>query len=258
MFFNDGRKHLLAEFSDKEFNMRRTMHDRLQVFNNWSTLEIRDLRLQDSGIYTERIYLWHDGEVRDFSYNLTVLGGDSPLQVTAYVGETATLTPDLPYEYYKVSWTTFVKGKTILVAEWSQKEYNENPYFQNRLDGYELTLEIRDLRLQDSGIYTERIIFLEDGEVRDFSYNLTVLGGDSPLQVTAYVGETATLTPDLPYEYYLVSWTTFVKGKTILVAEWSQKEYNENPYFQNRLDGYELTLEIRELIVCAPSLASAT
>ncbi|XP_041429584.1 CD48 antigen-like [Xenopus laevis] len=102
-------------------------------------------------------------------------GGDSPLQVTAYVGETATLTPDLPYEYYKVSWTTFVKGKTILVAEWSQKEYNENPYFQNRLDGYELTLEIRDVRLQDSGIYTELIIFLEDGEVRDFSYNLTVL-----------------------------------------------------------------------------------
>ncbi|XP_041429907.1 CD48 antigen-like [Xenopus laevis] len=106
-------------------------------------------------------------------------GGDIPLQVTGRVGETVTLTPhlNLTHPIDRVIWICRVNGKKILLAEFREQKFirvNEN-YFLNRLEGSNsgTSLQIRELRMEDSGVFTAR--FLVNEEETEISFNLTVL-----------------------------------------------------------------------------------
>ncbi|KAE8588241.1 hypothetical protein XENTR_v10022424 [Xenopus tropicalis] len=106
-------------------------------------------------------------------------GGDVPLPVTGRVGETVSLTPrlNLSHPIDKVTWMFHVNGEKIILAEFRDQKFirvNEN-YFPNRLEESNsgTALLIRELRMEDSGIFTA--LFLVNGEMRDISYNLTVL-----------------------------------------------------------------------------------
>ncbi|OCT69182.1 CD48 antigen [Xenopus laevis] len=104
-------------------------------------------------------------------------GGDIPLQVTGRVGETVTLTPhlNLTHPIYSVTWMFCDNRKQIVLAEFREQKFirENNSYFINRLEGSNsgTSLQIRELRMEDSGVYTVRIV---NGEMSDISYNLTV------------------------------------------------------------------------------------
>eukprot|EP00079_Xenopus_tropicalis_P038221 XP_017951992.1 PREDICTED: CD48 antigen-like [Xenopus tropicalis] len=106
-------------------------------------------------------------------------GGDVPLPVTGRVGETVTLPCPLnltdPID--RITWMFHVNGEIIFLAEFrDQKFIRENGnYFPNRLEGSNsgTALLIRELRMEDSGIFTAQ--FLVNGEIRVINYNLTVL-----------------------------------------------------------------------------------
>uniref|UniRef100_A0A6I8RN90 Ig-like domain-containing protein n=1 Tax=Xenopus tropicalis TaxID=8364 RepID=A0A6I8RN90_XENTR len=266
MFHVNGEKIFLAELRDQKFIRENENYfpNRLEGSNSGTALLIRELRMEDSGIFTAQILV--NGEIRDNNYNLTVLGGgggDVPLPVTGRVGETVTLTPRLtltdPID--RVTWMFHVNGKRIILAEFRDRKFiRENGnYFPNRLEGSNsgTALLIRELRMEDSGIFTALI--LVNGEMRDISYNLTVLaaagggGGDVPLPVTGRVGETVTLPCPLNLTDPIdrVTWMFHVNGKRILLAEFrDQKFIRENGnYFPNRLEGSNsgTALLIREL-----------
>ncbi|OCT69186.1 CD48 antigen [Xenopus laevis] len=104
-------------------------------------------------------------------------GGDIPLQVTGRVGETVTLTPhlNLTHPIDTVTWGFNCNGKIIFLAEFREQKFirvNKN-YFLNRLEGSNsgTSLQIRELRMEDSGVFTALIV---NGEIREISYNLTV------------------------------------------------------------------------------------
>eukprot|EP00079_Xenopus_tropicalis_P038212 XP_017951983.1 PREDICTED: CD48 antigen-like [Xenopus tropicalis] len=105
-------------------------------------------------------------------------GGDVPLPVSGRVGETVTLTPrlNLTDPIDRVTWIFHVNGKRIFLAEFrDQKFIRENEtYFPNRLEGSNsgTALLIRELRMEDSGIFTAQIPV--NGEMIDINYNLTV------------------------------------------------------------------------------------
>eukprot|EP00079_Xenopus_tropicalis_P029490 XP_012824910.1 PREDICTED: CD48 antigen-like [Xenopus tropicalis] len=105
-------------------------------------------------------------------------GGDVPLPVTGRVGETASLLCplNLTDPIVGVSWMFCNNGKKILLGVSRNQKFirvNEN-YFPNRLEGSDGTaLLIRELRMEDSGNFTA--LFLVNGEMKDISYNLTVL-----------------------------------------------------------------------------------
>ncbi|OCT69188.1 hypothetical protein XELAEV_18040498mg [Xenopus laevis] len=108
----------------------------------------------------------------------TYAGGDIPLQVTGRVGETVTLTPrlNLTHPIDTVTWMYHINGKRTILAEFREQKFirvNKN-YFINRLEGSNsgTSLQIRELRMEDSGVFTAQINVNE--EIRDISYNLTV------------------------------------------------------------------------------------
>ncbi|XP_017951984.2 CD48 antigen [Xenopus tropicalis] len=106
-------------------------------------------------------------------------GGDVPLPVTGRVGETVTLPCplNLADPIVGVSWMFCKNGKKILLGvSRNQKFIRENGnYFPNRLEGSNsgTALLIRELRMEDSGIFTAR--FLVNGEEAEITYNVTVL-----------------------------------------------------------------------------------
>ncbi|XP_041429909.1 CD48 antigen [Xenopus laevis] len=114
----------------------------------------------------------------DFLLVCVTAGGDIPLQVTGRVGETVTLTPhlNLTHPIDTVTWIFHVNGKRILLAEFREQKFIRvnNNYFMNRLEGSNsgTSLQIRELRMEDSGVFTAQIHV--DGEMREISYNLTV------------------------------------------------------------------------------------
>uniref|UniRef100_A0A7D9NKW5 Ig-like domain-containing protein n=1 Tax=Xenopus tropicalis TaxID=8364 RepID=A0A7D9NKW5_XENTR len=105
-------------------------------------------------------------------------GGDVPLPVTGRVGETVTLTPrlTLTHPIDRVTWIFHFNGKIIILAEFRDQNFIRvnNNYFPNRLEGSNsgTALLIRELRMEDSGIFTAR--FLVNGERREISYILTI------------------------------------------------------------------------------------
>ncbi|OCT69183.1 hypothetical protein XELAEV_18040493mg [Xenopus laevis] len=105
-------------------------------------------------------------------------GGDIPLQVTGRVGETVTLTPrlSLTHPIKEVTWVFYVNGKQIVLATFREQKFiiRVNNNFLNRLEGSNsgTSLQIRELRMEDSGVFTAQIHV--NGEMSDISYNLTV------------------------------------------------------------------------------------
>eukprot|EP00079_Xenopus_tropicalis_P012261 XP_002939041.2 PREDICTED: uncharacterized protein LOC100490667 [Xenopus tropicalis] len=265
MFHNDEKRIFLAEFRDQKFIRENENYfpNRLEGSNSGTALLIRELRMEDCGIFTAQFLV--NEEMRDINYFLAVFaggggGGDVHLPVTGRVGETVTLPgpKNLTDTIIGVSWMFFNNGKKILLGVSRNQKFirvNEN-YFPNRLEGSNsgTTLLIRELRMEDSGIFTAQI--LVNGEMRDINYNVTVSGGgggDVPLPVTGRVGETVTLTPRLTLTHPIdrVTWMFHVNGKRIILAEFrDQKFIRENGnYFPNRLEGSNsgTVLLIREL-----------
>uniref|UniRef100_A0A6I8QSY0 SLAM family member 6 n=1 Tax=Xenopus tropicalis TaxID=8364 RepID=A0A6I8QSY0_XENTR len=169
MVDRNGKKILLAEFRDQNFinHLEET------------TLQIRELRMEDSGIFTAQILFKR--KIIDIYYNVTVLGGgDIPLPVTGRVGETVSLPCPLtlPDPIDRVTWVLHhVNGKQIILAEFRDQKFiraNKN-YFPNRLEGSNsgTALLIRELRMEDSGIFTAQILVNE--EIISTDYYLTVL-----------------------------------------------------------------------------------
>ncbi|XP_018086458.2 CD48 antigen [Xenopus laevis] len=178
MFNCNGKIIILAEFREQKFIRVNNNYfmNRLEVSNSGTSLQIRELRMEDSGVFTALILV--NGEIIDIYYNLNVAGGDIPLQVTGRVGETVTLTPrlSLTHPNDRVTWTFRNNGKRIILAEFREQKFirvNRN-YFLNRLEGSNsgTSLQIRELRMEDSGVFTALI--LVNGEMREISYNLTV------------------------------------------------------------------------------------
>eukprot|EP00079_Xenopus_tropicalis_P038640 XP_017952411.1 PREDICTED: SLAM family member 6-like [Xenopus tropicalis] len=168
MFHVNGKKILLAEFRDQKFirENKNYFSNRLEGSNTGTTLLIRELRMEDSGIFTARFLV--NGEEAEITYNVTVLGGgDIPLPVTGRVGETVSLTPrlNLTDPIIGVTWMVDRNGKKILLAEFRDQN------FINHLE--ETTLQIRELRMEDSGIFTAQILFKR--KIIDIYYNVTVL-----------------------------------------------------------------------------------
>ncbi|XP_031747247.1 SLAM family member 6 isoform X2 [Xenopus tropicalis] len=169
MFHVNGKKILLAEFRDQKFirENKNYFPNRLEGSNTGTALLIRKLRMEDSGIFTARFLV--NGEEAEITYNVTVGlgGGDVPLPVTGRVGETVSLTPrlNLTDPIIGVTWMVDRNGKKILLAEFRDQN------FINHLE--ETTLQIRELRMEDSGIFTAQILFKR--KIIDIYYNVTVL-----------------------------------------------------------------------------------
>uniref|UniRef100_A0A6I8QHK6 Uncharacterized LOC100486501 n=1 Tax=Xenopus tropicalis TaxID=8364 RepID=A0A6I8QHK6_XENTR len=179
MFDDNGEKILLAEFRDQKFIRVNGNYfsRRLEGSNSGTALRIKHLRMEDGGVFTAHITV--NGSATDISYVLTVLGrGDIILPVTGLVGGNVTLPTylTLPAAIEKISWMFHDKGKKIHLAELRNQKFsrlNKN-YFYNRLeksnDG--TALQIRELRMEDSGIFTAHIHLY--GRKRDISYILAV------------------------------------------------------------------------------------
>ncbi|KAE8588263.1 hypothetical protein XENTR_v10022435 [Xenopus tropicalis] len=73
MFHVNGEKIFLAEFRDQKFIRENENYfpNRLEGSNSGTALLIRELRMEDSGIFTALFLV--NGKMRDTSYNLTVL-----------------------------------------------------------------------------------------------------------------------------------------------------------------------------------------
>ncbi|KAE8588261.1 hypothetical protein XENTR_v10022434 [Xenopus tropicalis] len=180
-FHCNGEILRLAEFRDQKFirENKNYFPNRLEGSNSGTALLIRELRMEDSGIFTAEFVV--NKEMRDISYNLKVLGGgDIPLPVTGRVGETVSLPCPLtlPDPIDRVTWVLHhVNGKQIILAEFRDQKFiraNKN-YFPNRLEGSNsgTALLIRELRMEDSGIFTAQILVNE--EIISTDYYLTVL-----------------------------------------------------------------------------------
>ncbi|KAE8588237.1 hypothetical protein XENTR_v10022423 [Xenopus tropicalis] len=72
MFHVNGKRILLAEFRDQKFIRENGNYfpNRLEGSNSGTALLIRELRMEDSGIFTALFLV--NGEMRDISYNVTV------------------------------------------------------------------------------------------------------------------------------------------------------------------------------------------
>ncbi|XP_031746676.1 CD48 antigen-like [Xenopus tropicalis] len=72
MFHVNGIKKILAEFRDQKFIRVNENYfpNRLEGSNSGTALLIRELRMEDSGMFTALIFV--NGKMRDISYNLTV------------------------------------------------------------------------------------------------------------------------------------------------------------------------------------------
>ncbi|OCT69179.1 hypothetical protein XELAEV_18040489mg, partial [Xenopus laevis] len=71
-FRNNGKRIILAEFREQKFIRvnRNYFLNRLEGSNSGTSLQIRELRMEDSGVFTALILV--NGEMREISYNLTV------------------------------------------------------------------------------------------------------------------------------------------------------------------------------------------
>eukprot|EP00079_Xenopus_tropicalis_P038561 XP_017952332.1 PREDICTED: uncharacterized protein LOC100486501 isoform X5 [Xenopus tropicalis] len=179
MFDDNGEKILLAEYRDQKFIRVNNNYfiNRLEGSNSGTALRIKNLRMEDGGVFTAHITV--NGSATEIIYVLTVLGrGDIILPVTGLVGGNVTLPTylTLPAAIEKISWMFHVNGKRIHLAEFRHQKFItvNKKYFLNRLekpnDG--TALRIRELRMEDSGIFTAHIHF--NGRKRDISYILAV------------------------------------------------------------------------------------
>ncbi|XP_075050052.1 SLAM family member 5-like [Mixophyes fleayi] len=158
--------NLHLDIINKQFNRR------LEIVDSGTTLRIRDLRMEDSGIYHVTI-TFTDGETYLTSYNLTVYGKqDPPLQVTGIIDQSVDLSVDRTRPVYKVYWIF----QTHIMASFINLHLDIiNNQFDKRLEILDngTTLRIRDLRMEDSGIYSVTITSTDKEEYKT-SYNLTV------------------------------------------------------------------------------------
>ncbi|KAE8588254.1 hypothetical protein XENTR_v10022427 [Xenopus tropicalis] len=254
MFDNNGEKILLAEYRDQKFIRVNNNYfiNRLEGSNSGTALRIKHLRMEDGGVFTAHITV--NGSATEIIYVLTVLGrGDIILPVTGLVGGNVTLPTylTLPAAIERISWMFHDKGKRIHLAEFRHQKFItvNKKYFLNRLekpnDG--TALRIRELRMEDSGIFTAHIHF--NGRKRDISYILAVFAGGD-IQVIGRVGETVTLQCPLNLPTRIL-WTYDDNGEKILLAEYRDQKFIRvnNNYFINRLEGSNsgTALLIREL-----------
>ncbi|XP_041429911.1 uncharacterized protein LOC121397341 [Xenopus laevis] len=179
MYDDNGDKVLLAEYRHKKFIRGNNNYfmNRLEGSNSGSGLRIKEVKMEDSGVFTAHITV--NGSVIDISYILTVLGrGDIIVQVTGRLGETVTLPTslNLATSIERITWIFHDKGKKIHLAEFRHHKFirgNKN-YFNNRLEktNHGTALQIRELRMEDSGIFTAHIHI--NGKKNDISYILAV------------------------------------------------------------------------------------
>ncbi|OCT69172.1 hypothetical protein XELAEV_18040482mg, partial [Xenopus laevis] len=72
IFNCNGKRIFLAEFREQKFIRENENYfiNRLEGSNSGTSLQIRELRMEDSGVFTAHILV--NGEMREISYNLTV------------------------------------------------------------------------------------------------------------------------------------------------------------------------------------------
>ncbi|XP_041429908.1 CD48 antigen-like [Xenopus laevis] len=72
MIYVNGKQIVLAKFRDQKFIRvnKNYFLNRLEGSNSGTSLQIRELRMEDSGVFTALINV--NGEMKDISYNLTV------------------------------------------------------------------------------------------------------------------------------------------------------------------------------------------
>ncbi|CAH2326855.1 CD48 antigen-like [Pelobates cultripes] len=104
---------------------------------------------------------------------------DVPLPVSGLLYQSVYLSRDvsLTHPVEDASWTFQTNGEEIRIAKFSNsqfKVYNNNPLNNRIKPSNNMTgLTIRDLRIEDSGIYTARIM-LTNSMIYRASFNLTV------------------------------------------------------------------------------------
>ncbi|CAH2326835.1 SLAM family member 5-like [Pelobates cultripes] len=110
---------------------------------------------------------------------LTAAQRDVPLPVSGLLYQSVYLSRDvsLTHPVEDASWTFQTNGKEIRIAKFSNshfKVYNNNPLNNRIKPSNNMTgLTIRDLRIEDSGIYRATIM-LTNGVIHRASFNLTV------------------------------------------------------------------------------------
>ncbi|XP_041429443.1 uncharacterized protein LOC108699370 isoform X2 [Xenopus laevis] len=177
LFKTKEKQVRLADFSKPYFEIRfPQFNNRLEPLDD-GTIRINDLRMEDSGIYTAAItFINH--ETKRLTFNLTVYANqDAPLQVNGLQKHSVYLKNriDMTVPMDEIQWLFKTKEKEVRLADF-KKTYFETrfPQFNKRLEPLDDgTIRINDLRMEDSGIYTAAITFI-DHETKRLTFNLTV------------------------------------------------------------------------------------
>ncbi|XP_073722367.1 titin homolog isoform X3 [Misgurnus anguillicaudatus] len=211
-------------------------------------LTIRDLQLEHTGLYTIEI----NNKEQEKKFTLTVMGVD----IKAVVGGEVRFKPDIPEGSLKdssVTWIYKTATDMIKVIEWDndfQTLECMNPKFKTRVDLDKITgeLTIRDLKLEDTGLYTIKI----NNKEQEKKFTLTVMDVD----IKAVVGGEVHFKPDIPAATSLkdttITWKYTGGGDVMNVIEWDNDFQSLdilNPKFKNRvaLDRTTGELTIRHL-----------
>ncbi|XP_065110211.1 cell adhesion molecule CEACAM3-like [Paramisgurnus dabryanus] len=221
---------------------------RVALDRNNGELTITDLQLEDTGLYTIEI----NNKEQEKQITLTVVDVD----IKAVVGGEVRFKPDIPEGSLKdasITWIYKTATDLIKVIEWDndfQTEESLNPKFKTRvaLDRTTGELTIRDLQLEDTGLYTIKINYKE----QEKKFTLTVMDMD----IKAVVGGEVHFKPDIPEGTSLkdrsITWRYKTATDMLKVIEWDRDFLTEeslNPKFKTRvaLDRTTGELTIRDL-----------
>ncbi|XP_042294771.1 uncharacterized protein LOC121915020 [Sceloporus undulatus] len=183
-----GLALLIAEFSDGKLvrpNPRDRFGQRLEMVDE-TTLKIKDLEREDSGVYMARVML-ATFTVLEYFFNLTVYSAiNDPVgipfrQVSGVLGRSVLLSISSispSDEIGKIEWDFQPQNGTgLYIAEFKDGKLecpNPKDHFGMRLElENETTLRIRNLEEEDSGVYRARVRLLP-AKIEEYSFRLTV------------------------------------------------------------------------------------
>ncbi|XP_071972508.1 SLAM family member 9-like [Engystomops pustulosus] len=154
--------------------------DRLQTSNDLLTLTIRDLTMEDSGIYTIEVAK-SNGSTEYRSFNVTVYGGDASVQVhkPAPLHGSVTISyspPDKGETVESITWKFDKNGEWTSILGGTGKYYVvDDSQFMDRLQTSEdlFTLTIMNVTMEDSGVYTTEVVDVY-GRMKYRLYNISV------------------------------------------------------------------------------------